>query len=152
MKNPDTLTGAGERNSRQTSDTQFRPKLQPEAREAARFLVREHVYESAEQARLYLDCLLTAVAADDVPGLRYACKKIAAYGRVIALGCKELTRTPGVRLLCNFVPPPRQTPRRTVGIPASSRGETFVRSWGFRLQFHDLDKLIALALRLEARA
>jgi hypothetical protein len=72
------------------SITDSMPNAQQQARAAARFLVREQVYEGAEQARLYLDCLKSAVAADDGPGIAYAYRKFAAHGRVIAAGCKEL--------------------------------------------------------------
>jgi hypothetical protein len=54
------------------------------ASDAARFLLREEVYGAIESARLFLDVLMPLVAADDVPGIRYAYSKFAAFGRVVA--------------------------------------------------------------------
>jgi hypothetical protein len=64
------------------------------ASDEARFLLREPVYSAIESARLFLDVLLQLVAADDVPGIRYACAKFAAFGRVVATGCEELVAKP----------------------------------------------------------
>jgi hypothetical protein len=70
------------------------PPPKESASEEARFLLREQVYSAIESARLFLDVLLPLIAADDVPGIRYAYAKFAAFGRVVATGCKELAAQP----------------------------------------------------------
>src|SRR4051812_21841838 len=87
LKETSCVAADGSENTQSTAKRQA--QISEEAREAARFLLREQIYESAERAIHYLDCLARHVAADDPPSISYCFAKFAAHGKVVVLGCRE---------------------------------------------------------------
>ena len=96
-KNPAPRLNAGDRDDQSkallSSSTASRAEqietLRSNSREEARFM-REYVHETAAEAVNYLGTIMDLIAGNDVPGLRYLYAQFLAYGRIAAIGCKEL--------------------------------------------------------------
>jgi hypothetical protein len=83
---------------RKNSIRAIAPERQPEndhAIQISRELQREEIFEAAGEALNYLTAIRSFVATDDLPGIKYSYAKFAAYGRVVATGCKSLTAEAG---------------------------------------------------------
>src|ERR1700732_1788980 len=68
------------------------PSLQESAAEELRSEQRCSVYDQAEAAIKYLECLRAHVSADDLPGTRYSWQKFVIHAQLVRIGVHALLR------------------------------------------------------------